>query len=227
MTTPLEYARILVKPDGVTRTIAEDEATRAIVTWNGLLDHLSAEDSSTIAPHELVSQLPGKIERRVGYRPGYDLQAWRSLANSAPRCHAPSKDIHDFRGLLSAILTSLDMRCAAAIAGWLAPHGVQALYASSRWFAEDPHALVSYLTTEPVVLEHWHGPHLELTLAVKFAVRWALGAEGRRNLVHCDLITRTEYIGSSATGGLLQTERNHQNTGFLTRRSTYVRHEPM
>jgi hypothetical protein len=189
----VRFARILIKPDGFTRVLTEDEATCAIIVWNGLLDHLSGQPPSPNTPSELITELPRKIERRLGYRSGYDLAAWSLQARSTARCRALAAEIHDVPELAFALLTSLDLRRDVSISGQLTHLGIHGLYAASSWFVEDQEGLVEYLTSGPVVFEYWRGQCLELALVAKFAVRWALGVAGRRNLIHCDLVENVEH----------------------------------
>lgn len=194
MTATPRYARILIKPDGMARMLTTGEVGHVVNVWNGLLDHLAGLPPTRDTPHGLIAELPGKIERRRDYRPGYDLRTWSKWAAAAPR-YRTAATTSDVRTLLSDVLDSAGLTRVESAAGVIEPAGVQTIYAASKWFAEDPHGLAAYLRSGPVGVDIWHGAHIELALAAKFAVRWALGVSGRLNLVHCDLIAAFDKAG--------------------------------
>lgn len=181
------FARVLFKPDGVSRILSASEADAVVATWNSLLDALTTLPASGVSMSGLASELPQIIAGRQGYRTGYDLEVWRSQARSCRRSPTAGGPV-GVRDLHARIFNSLDLRQLSQVRDDLSAAEVEAIYGPSQWFAEDPAALTSYMLSGPVIKELWCGSNIELALLVKFAVRQALGIEGRYNLVHCDLI---------------------------------------
>lgn len=179
-------ARVILKPDGVARTLSAPEALAVATEWNGLLDALASTSTSDTPSSGLVADLPSIIAGRQSYRDGYSLGSWRAQARECRRLAAPSgsASVHDIH---TAIFTSLNLECFTRATMRLSVEEIEAIYGPSQWFAENPAALTSYMLSGPVVKETWHGAYVEMALLVKFAIRYALGIDGRYNLVHCDL----------------------------------------
>lgn len=180
-------ARVLLKPDGVSRVLSASEATAVATTWNSLLGSLAASPTESAVDTGLVAELPSIIAGRQSYRSGYNLESWRAQAHACRRLAdgRGSMSVHD---LHTEMFRCLYLECSARASKRLSVDEVETIYGPSQWFAEDPVALTSYMRSGPVVTEMWRGANIELALLVKFAIRHALGITGRYNLVHCDLV---------------------------------------
>ncbi len=181
-------ARVMVKPDGVARTLSSQEATEIAATWNDLLTALAAQPNQGAQTNRLVGELPAIIAGRKGYRRGYDLETWRAQARRCPQLATDQLRPISVRDQHAAILSSLGLTCYECVHGTLTTEEVDSIYRPSQWYAEDPAALTAYLQSGPVTREKWRGANIELSLLAKFAIRSALGVEGRLNLIHCDLL---------------------------------------
>lgn len=180
-------ARVLFKPDGVTRVLSASETDTIVATWNGLLNALAQAPNSNVADTGLASELPSIIASRQSYRSGYSLDSWRTQARACRRLAGICGSISVY-ALHSEIFNGLELERSARRRTHLSVEEVEAIYSPSQWFAEDPTALISYMCSGPIIKEMWRGPNIEIALLVKFAIRNALGISGRYNLVHCDLV---------------------------------------
>lgn len=185
-------ARVMVKPDGLARTLSSQEASDIAATWNDLLSALAGRANQGTPKARLVGELPTIIAGRKSYRRGYDLETWRAQARTCPQLATDQLGPISVRDQHAAILSSLGLTCYEHVRGTLTTEEVDSIYRPSQWYAEDPAALTAYMQSGPVVREKWRGTNIELSLLAKFAIRSALGVEGRLNLVHCDLVAMCE-----------------------------------